>query len=270
MSYCKELDKMRLSGSCCDVTLIAEATRIPAHKLVLSASSPYFMAMFTKFEESKLKTITINEIKGESLKIIIDFIYTAQLHIDKENIHPLLPAANFLQLSEVEDKCWEYLERNINSNNCLEVYELANLYSCCRMIDFTKEYIERHFAEVAKSDNFLALTSDQLCGFIKSDKLIVTKEEIVYESILNWIKKDFQNRCDTVSTLMQYIKFPLMENQFLLQTVEKEALMKSSPQCQEFIVEAKKYHKLQMLRNFENKKTNIYFTKNSPTTVYRS
>merc|ERR1719433_2222188 len=45
------MNSMRLSGLLCDVTLVADSTEIPAQKIVLAASSPYFYAMFTGFTE---------------------------------------------------------------------------------------------------------------------------------------------------------------------------------------------------------------------------
>uniref|UniRef100_A0A8C5EXA6 BTB domain-containing protein n=1 Tax=Gopherus evgoodei TaxID=1825980 RepID=A0A8C5EXA6_9SAUR len=38
----EQLNEQRLRGQFCDVTIIAEDTKFPAHKNVLAASSPYF------------------------------------------------------------------------------------------------------------------------------------------------------------------------------------------------------------------------------------
>ncbi len=43
----QSMNEMRLNGSLCDVTLIAEDQRIQAHKIVLASASHYFQAMFT-------------------------------------------------------------------------------------------------------------------------------------------------------------------------------------------------------------------------------
>jgi len=41
------LNSLRTNEQLCDVTLLVGLLRIPCHKAVLSASSPYFQAMFT-------------------------------------------------------------------------------------------------------------------------------------------------------------------------------------------------------------------------------
>ena len=134
--------------------------------------------MFRRFEEAKTKRVTINDVNEESLKVIIEFIYTKQIHISKENINTILSAANLLQLEGVVDECWNYWKRNLNPENCLKVNDLADFYCCSDMINYTKNYVERNFAEVVKSEDFLKLSSDQLCCLIKSNNLALHKEEI--------------------------------------------------------------------------------------------
>ena len=64
----------------------------------------------------------------------------------------------------------------------------------------------------------------------------------MYESVQKWIKIDRVDQSEKVSTLMQYIKFPLMEKQFFIQTVKNEDLMKSSLQCINYLYEANEYY----------------------------
>jgi len=51
------LQKMRVDGDMCDVSIISkEGTKHPAHSLILAASSPVFKVMVTKdFRELKSK-----------------------------------------------------------------------------------------------------------------------------------------------------------------------------------------------------------------------
>ena len=71
----------------CDVVLIAAETEIPAHKVVLSSCTSYFYAMFTQdLAEAKADRITLQEIDPKALVLLIDFIYTSEIHVTEENV----------------------------------------------------------------------------------------------------------------------------------------------------------------------------------------
>ena len=56
------LDGLRHTGDLCDVTIVVGSRRINAHKVVLSACSPYFKAMFTgEMTESRQQEVNIGE-----------------------------------------------------------------------------------------------------------------------------------------------------------------------------------------------------------------
>ena len=58
----KGLNELRNQELLCDVHLVAEGAKFPAHRVVLAAASPYFQAMFTGgFKENKMGEITLNE-----------------------------------------------------------------------------------------------------------------------------------------------------------------------------------------------------------------
>lgn len=70
----------------CDVTLVADNVEIPAHKMVLAACSPYFYAMFTSFEESKQDRITLQGVDSYALQILVDYVYSSEVHVTEENV----------------------------------------------------------------------------------------------------------------------------------------------------------------------------------------
>lgn len=71
----------------CDVILIAADTEIPAHKVVLSSCTSYFYAMFTQdLAEAKAERITLQEIDPKALVLLIDFIYTSEIHVTEDNV----------------------------------------------------------------------------------------------------------------------------------------------------------------------------------------
>ena len=57
----------------------------------------------------------------------------------------LLPAANILQLFEVQDACCEFLRSQLHPSNCLGISAFADLHACSELTDYTQMYIEQHF-----------------------------------------------------------------------------------------------------------------------------
>lgn len=65
---------------------MADGVEIPAHKMVLAACSPYFYAMFTSFEESKQERITLQGVDHFALSLLVDYVYTSEVHVTEENV----------------------------------------------------------------------------------------------------------------------------------------------------------------------------------------
>lgn len=71
----------------CDIKLETDdGTTVHGHKVVLASASPYFYAMFTSFEESNKDHVIIRELDSTALKLLVDFIYTAQIMVTEENV----------------------------------------------------------------------------------------------------------------------------------------------------------------------------------------
>lgn len=76
------------------MVLIADEQQIRAHKAVLSACSAYFYAMFTcELAESNSGRVTLQDVDGNALAQLIEFVYTSEIQVTEENVqvdHSLL------------------------------------------------------------------------------------------------------------------------------------------------------------------------------------
>lgn len=52
------------------------------------------------------------------------------------------------------------------------------------------------------------------------------------------------NRQHNIAELMEHVRLPLMSQEFLVQRVESEPMIKSNSQCKDLLIEAMKYHLL--------------------------
>uniref|UniRef100_A0A182MQG3 BTB domain-containing protein n=1 Tax=Anopheles culicifacies TaxID=139723 RepID=A0A182MQG3_9DIPT len=238
------MNMMREQNLLCDVVLVAEGIEIPAHKMVLASCSPYFYAMFTGFEESRQDRITLQGVDPRALQLLIEYVYRAVVEVTEDNVQILLTAANLLQLTDVRDACCDYLQTQLDPSNCLGIRDFADIHGCIDLLNYAETYIEQHFSEVVQFDEFVNLTSDQVAHLIKSDRLSVPTEEKVYECVITWIQYDVNGRQHHLAELMEHVRLPLLSQDYLVQYVEKEQLMKGDLQCKDYIIEALKYHLL--------------------------
>ncbi|XP_040274564.1 kelch-like protein 2 isoform X2 [Bufo bufo] len=241
----KVMNELRSQNLLCDVTIVAEDVEIAAHKVVLAACSPYFHAMFTgEMSESRAKRVRIKEVDGWTLKLLVDYVYTAEIKVTEENVQVLLPAASLLQLQDVRKTCCEFLEGQLHPSNCLGIRAFADMHACSELLHHANTFAEQHFSDIVQGEEFLNLGIEQVCSLIASDKLTVLSEEKVFEAVITWVNHDKDVRQEHMAHLMEHVRLPLLSRDYLVQRVEEETLVKNSSACKDYLIEAMKYHLL--------------------------
>lgn len=90
-------DQLLQNESFVDVTLACDSQSIKAHKMVLSACSPYFQALFID-NPCQHPIIIMRDVKWEEMKSIVDFMYKGEINVSQEQIGPLLKIAEMLKI----------------------------------------------------------------------------------------------------------------------------------------------------------------------------
>ena len=62
--------------------------------------------------------------------------------------------------------------------------------------------------------------------------------------MITWTNHDLKKRQEYVSQLMEQVRLPLLSQEYLIQRVEEEALIKNNTNCKDFLIEAMKFHLL--------------------------
>lgn len=86
------------------------------------------------------------------------------------------------------------------------------------------------------AEEFLTLAPQQVAKLICSDRLMVPTEEKVFECVISWVHHDLDNRQNDLALLMEHVRLPLLSQEYLVQRVEEEPLLKANLQC-EFAIE---------------------------------
>ncbi|CAG09725.1 unnamed protein product [Tetraodon nigroviridis] len=228
----------------CDVLLIAGDHKIPAHRLVLSAVSDYFAAMFTSdVKEAKQEEIKMEGVDPEALRSLVHFAYTGVLELKEETIESLLAAACLLQLSQVIQVCCNFLMKQLHPSNCLGIRSFADAQGCVDLLNVAHNYTMGHFLEVIQNQEFLLLPTAEIVKLLSSDDINVPDEETIFQALMMWVRYDIQNRQQDLGLLLAFIRLPLLPPQ-LLADLENNKMFSNDLECQKLLMEAMKYHLL--------------------------
>lgn len=85
-----------------DVTLACEGLNLKAHKMVLSACSPYFHSMFYNTPD-KHPVVFLKDVRYEEMKALLEFMYRGEVSVDQENLSSLLKVAEGLKIKGLAD-----------------------------------------------------------------------------------------------------------------------------------------------------------------------
>ena len=95
--------QFRKEGQFCDVTLACENRQIDAHKIILSACSPFFENILMQNPHQKpliyMKGLHFNEL----LKVL-DFIYKGEVSVSQDEINSFLSTAEELKIKGLSNK----------------------------------------------------------------------------------------------------------------------------------------------------------------------
>ena len=228
MQYANET---RSKGHFNDVTIIAENQCIPAQKMVLACHSTFFEKMFKcEMKEKYENKVEIPNLDGKAVKSLIDYIYNGNIDIDDENVLQLLAAADYLQLLDAKQFCFEYLEENLGIENWSEISKAVIMYRASVIKDKVYLFITEHFDEIITTDQFTALFQDDLKDLISNLDRSKVKETSIFEGIMKWIKHDLEARRDALLDLFRLIKIDQLPHE-IIEKVMEEDLIKNNVEC---------------------------------------
>jgi len=112
-----------------DLAIICQGMTIPANRVLLSARSEVFRAMFSHpTKEATSGKVEISDIEPQILEQMLCYVYTG-FAPEVENIaEDLLLAANKYALEELKVECVRVLEGKLNTENVIEMLIVADQY----------------------------------------------------------------------------------------------------------------------------------------------
>jgi len=100
-----------------DVTLTSEGQTLRAHKVILSASSPYFRELLGGISPWQHPVLLLSQVPFQDLTSILDFVYLGQVTVVQENLQSFLKSAELLRIRGLTEEYKNEKESQINSEN---------------------------------------------------------------------------------------------------------------------------------------------------------
>jgi Cys2His2 zinc finger developmental/cell cycle regulator len=80
-----------------DVTLACDGLHLKAHKVVLSACSPYFQSLLFSTPDTH-PIIFLKDVRFNEMKALLEFMYRGEVYIDRDSLSSLLKVAESLRI----------------------------------------------------------------------------------------------------------------------------------------------------------------------------
>ncbi|KAJ9587276.1 hypothetical protein L9F63_019207 [Diploptera punctata] len=202
------LNTLRTKGLLLDVTLVADGEAFQAHRVVLASCSDYFRAMFTDaMRESRQSEICLNGVTAAGMRLLLDYAYTSRLALNLANIQDVLSAASHVQVVAVVEACSNYLQAQLDLDNCIDIATIAETYSLSQLRHRVYRFMSGHLHEFSRSPDFHRLAPQQLEYLLSCDFPVDCPEEEVLRIVVHWLMSEPRQRLNSAQRLLRRIHF---------------------------------------------------------------
>ena len=161
---------------------------IPAHKFVLSISSPVFEAMFYGELAETKDSIELPDCEYESLLELFRYMYSDEVRLSGSNVMGVLYVAKKYMVPSLVDKCTKYLEEKLHSSNVFSILPSAMKYEEKNLVDECWKVIDKQTEETVKSDGFTTIERSLLEAVVVRDTLAIEEIEL-FKAVDLWATK---------------------------------------------------------------------------------
>ncbi len=211
------LQRLRQDKSSCDVVLVPSDghAEFPAHRAVISAISPEFGTLL----DPKVHRISLAGIDEQSLRVIVDFIYSGHTSVSEEHLPIVLGASERLGIPGLRQSCAEHMLRQLTVENAIRFRHQGQIVKCPELFEAAHHLIMDEFHAVSQTPSFLELNSSVLKELISSDDLAIESEKDVFDAVIRWVEHDEMNRKTELLNMLSCVRLGLLNLETLAKRV---------------------------------------------------
>ena len=88
------------------------------------------------------------------MKTFVDFIYDGKIAIKSHNVFDILSGADFLQLLEVKQFCFDFLQYLLQPNCCFTIFKYAFRYGSDLLLELSRLCKKIDFEIILRTEEF--------------------------------------------------------------------------------------------------------------------
>ena len=217
------LHKERQKGNFVDFCIRVGGREIRGHCVVLAAAIPYISGLL-HVGGAQQDEITLDELDGQAVSDLVDFVYTGQLHITPENVQDLLVAADYFNMAMVCRECCRFLQERLSTDCCTAVFHLAEHMALAELKEAAVAYIRDNIEEVAsEAGDFQTLPVSTLLRILGDEKLCLhgsskqlldpaSQEYALALIVLQYVEGNLGDNVQHLFDLLRSVRLPVISH----------------------------------------------------------
>ncbi|XP_026212205.1 kelch repeat and BTB domain-containing protein 11 [Anabas testudineus] len=127
-----------------DLVIEVGGQTINAHKSVLAEKSDYFKARLSR------DILKVKGVSYKTLSTLIDYVYTSQMNVGKDNVVDVITGAKILQIPCAVQAAMDSMSEQITAENCYEILTIAKKQRLSELKETAYGFMSDNFLQVLK------------------------------------------------------------------------------------------------------------------------
>jgi hypothetical protein len=191
------------------------------HQIILSSKSDVFFSIFSKRDwgNTQKEGIMIETNSSlEEFKLFLEMFYASTFDkINEENCLAMLILSNEYGYKPLSETCQKYVEKNLNTSNCFDIYSIFSMYDLdsLKCFDFICSNLE-----TIPTKEVLKLNENCLERILKSETVDCSERDLL-KFLLIWAEKNSMEK-----NLFEYIQVDQIEDKSILKDFQVKKTIK--------------------------------------------
>ena len=210
----------------CDVRLILQSGKeLLCHSLVLKISSGFFKAQFSDNWNHE-NAVQCPNFDDATVVAMTDYMYGKHINMNKHNIEIMVSCASYYVVTDLQNKCQDFIISNLSEENAFTFLNIASVYSLDNIIELILEYIDSVFEKAVHASEDFQRLSEQLVILIIKRNTVWVHEEVLMDFLIEWV--DGQQNCAVWKRLSTHIRFHTMSLEYYVRSCVKNEVLQAS------------------------------------------